>query len=119
MIFNWAMKKDMPGTPKLQLPKIVVTPPPGATTKSAKKMRPRKTNGNVVAAPPPQLLLLDPDFWSPQSETPRARKQRAQFMCRNAECWDQFSSAKLRDLHEENCLSFDKVVIYCALICRP
>ena len=117
MIFNWPMKKDLPGTPKLQLPKIVVIPPARATIKSAKKMRPRKTKCNVDAAPP--LLVLDPDFWSPQSETPRARKQRAQFMCRNAECWDQFSSARLRDLHEENCLSFDKVVIYCTLICRP
>ena len=114
MIFNWPMKKDLPGTPKLQLPKIVVTPPAGTTIKSAKKMRPRKTKCNVDAAPP--LLVLDPDFWSPQSEKQRARKQRAQFKCRNAECLDQFSSARLRDLHEENCLSFDKVVIYFALI---
>ena len=112
------MKKDLPGTPKLHLPTIVVTPPAVATIKSAKKMRPRKTKCNVVAAPPP-LLVLDPDFWSPQSETPRARKQRAKFKCRNAECLDQFSSVRLRDLHEENCLSFDKVVIYCALICCP
>ena len=110
------MKKDLPGTPKLQLPKIVVTPPAGTTIKSAKKMRPRKTKCNVAAAPPPPLLVLDPDFWSPPPETPRARKQRAQFKCRNAECLDQFSSARLRDLHEENCLSSDKVVIYCALI---
>ena len=108
VVFNWPTKKDMPGTPKVQFPGIGVTPSARTGTKSVRKRKPIKTKCNIEA-PPSSKLVLDPDFWSPESETPKARKRRALFKCRIADCWEQFPSARFRDMHEENCVSFDKV----------
>ena len=72
---------------------IVVTPPDQTTTKSVfnrKKRSSRTFHG--VPVPPKFVLDLDPDFWSPQPETPRARKQRVLFKCRNSECEERFTS---------------------------
>ena len=110
-LYNWRPLKDLAGTPKPQLPRIVVTPPAETTTKSSlkTKKRPNKTFCHVAAPP---KLVLDPSFWSPQPETPRARKKRFLFKCRNSDCAEQFSSTKLREMHEGHCLSFDEVCIF-------
>ena len=108
VVFNWPTKKDMPGTPKVQFPRTVVTPSARTGTKSVRKRKPIKTKCNV-AAPPFPKLILDPDFWSPEPETPKARRQKTFFKCRIADCEEKFSSARFRDMHEENCFSFDKV----------
>ena len=112
VVFNWPIRKDLPGTKKIQLPMIVVTPPDQTTTKSVfnrKKRSSRTFHG--VPVPPKFVLDLDPDFWSPQPETPRARKQRVLFKCRNSECEEQFTSVWQRGMHEGHCLTFDEVFI--------
>ena len=100
----------MPGTKKIQLPMIVVTPPDQTTTKSvfSKKKRSSRTFHSV---PVPPKLILDPDFWSHQPETPRARKQKVLFKCRNVECEEQFTSVWQRGMHEGHCFTFDEVFV--------
>ena len=112
VVFNWPVKKDLPGTQKIQLPRIVVTPPSPTTNKSIfkKKKRPSKTCDHV-AAKPKIVLDLGNDFWSTQPETPRARKQKVLFQCRNSECKDQFTSARQRGMHQGHCFIFDEVYI--------
>ena len=111
-MFNWPVKKDLPGTQKIQLPRIVVTPPSPTTNKSVfkRKKRPSKICDHV-AAKPKTVLVLDNDFWSTQAETPRPRKQKVLFKCRNSECEDQFTSARQRGMHEGHCFIFDEVWI--------
>ena len=111
VLFNWPIKKDLPGTPKIQLPRIAVTPPSPTTSKSVfkRKKRPNKTSHHVACPP---KLVLDPDFWSPQLETPRIRKKRVLFTCRNTECGEQFSSVRHREMHEGHCSIFDEVSTY-------
>ena len=116
-LFNWKPSKDPKGTVKKELPRIVVTPPPHDTSsrpvvQRKKSKRPSKTR-RCVAAPPPELIL-DPDFWShqPEIQSPRARKQRIEFMCRKPQCNDQFSSVRDRQIHEGVCFSLDQVLLY-------
>ena len=114
-LFNWKSSKDPKGTVKKELPRIVVTPPPPAITtrpvvQRKKSKIPSKTR-RCVAAPPPPELILDPDFWSHQPETPRARKQKVLFKCRNVECEEQFTSVWQRGMHEGHCFTFDEVFI--------
>ena len=111
-MFNWPIRKDAPGTSKIHIPRIVVTPPtPATTTKSVIKRKkiPSKACQPVSASPP--KLILDPSFWSPQPETPRTRKKRYLFKCRNADCTEQFSSTRQREMHEGHCFTFDEVLI--------
>ena len=109
-VFNWPIKKDLPGTQKIQLPRIVVTPPAPNITMSVfkRKKRPRKINHPVAA---PSKLVLDPSFWSPQPETTQSRKQRVLFTCRNFQCAEQFSSVRQRKMHEGHCFKLDEVFI--------
>ena len=110
VMFNWPTRKDLPGTFKFQLPKIVVTPPSPTTSKSVfqRKKRPSKACHHVAA---PSKLILPPGFWSPQPETPRIKKKRCLFKCRNADCMEQFSSTRQREMHEGHCFTFDEVLI--------
>ena len=109
-MFNWPTSKDLPGTSKPQLPRIVVTPPDPTITKSIVKRRKRpKKACSQIAAPP--KLDLDPGFWSPQPETPKTRRKRYLFNCRNFECKEQFASTRQREMHEGHCFTFDEVVI--------
>ena len=110
-MFNWPINKDMPGTLKLQIPRIVITPPtPVTSTKSVIKRQKRPSKAcHQVAAPP--KLLLQPGFWSDQPQTPRTKKKRFLFKCRNADCMEEFSSTRQRQMHEGHCFTFDEVLI--------
>ena len=110
VVFNWRTHKDLPGTPKTQLPRIVVTPPAVTNTKSVLKRKKRPSKSCCDVAAPPKLIL-DPGFWSPQPETQRARKKRILLQCRNSACKERFSTFKDREMHEGFCLSFEKVSI--------
>ena len=110
VVFNWPTRKDPPGTSKFQLPRIVVTPPATTTTKSVIKRKKRPSKACQPVAAPPKLIL-DPGFWSPQPETPRTRKKKYLFKCRNADCQEQFSSTRQREMHEGHCFTFDEVLI--------
>ena len=110
-MFNWPISKDVPGTSKLHIPRIVVTPPtPTTTTKSVTKMKKRPRMACQPVAAPPKLIL-DPGFWSPQPETTRAKKKRCLFKCRNENCMEKFSSTRQREMHEGHCFTFDEVLI--------
>ena len=107
-LFNWSVRKDPPGTVKIEVPRVIVEPAP-ITSKPAvfHKKSARKTP-HVVSAP--TKLVLDPSFWSQTlTDTPRAGKQRILFQCRRAECAEKFHSVRNRDLHESHCMTFDKV----------
>ena len=103
--------KDMPGTSKFNIPRIVVTPPtPATTTKSVMKTkkRPSKACHRVAS---PTKILLNPGFWSDQPQTTRTKKKRYLFKCRNADCKEQFSSTRQRVMHEGHCFTIDEVLI--------
>ena len=110
-VFNWPISKDVPGTSKLHIPRIVVTPPtPATTTKSLIKSKKRPSKAcHLVAAP--AKFILDPGFWSPQPENPRTKKKRCLFKCRNGHCIEEFSSTKQREMHEGHCFTFHEVLI--------
>ena len=112
-LFNWTVRKDAPGTQKPQLPIIIVTPPPIVTKPSVhRKKRPRNTC-HAVQESAPKKLVLDPGFWSQvKTDAPQARKQKHLFKCRNVECAEQFSSTKLRNMHQRHCLTFNEVCIH-------
>ena len=110
VVFNWSTKKDLPGTSKLQIPRIVVTPPAPTTNKFFYKRKKRLTKTSCHRAAPSKLIL-GPGFWSPQPETPRERKRRCLFKCRNAECTELFSTTRQREMHEGHCFTFNKVHI--------
>ena len=116
-LFNWKESKDPKGTVKTELPRIVVTPPPppATSTRPVVPRKKRKTQSKTRrCVPAPPELILDPDFWShqPEIQSPRARKQRIEFMCRKPQCNDQFSSVRDRQIHEGVCFSLDQVLLY-------
>ena len=111
-LFNWPTRKDPPGTIKKPNVSIIVTPPSTSSrplVQKKKRSKPSKTRCGDAAPP---KLILHPDFWSqPQTDLKCARKQRISLPCRkNAECQEQFSSIRDREVHEGICLSFDQVL---------
>ena len=112
VLFNWPIRKDLPGTKKLQLPRIVVTPPSPITAKLVFKRKKKPCKAfHSVPVPPKLVLNLNDDFWSPQPETPKSAKKRVLFQCRNSECGEQFTSIRQRGVHEGHCFTFDEVII--------
>ena len=113
-LFNWPIRKDPQGTKKNNLLKIVTPPSTSSRPLVQKRKRPKPSKTRCgVAAPAPPKLILHPDFWSqPKTDPKWRRKQRISFPCRkNAECQEQFSSIRDREVHEGICLSFDQVFI--------
>ena len=110
-LFNWIVQKDVPGTMKPQIPRIIVTPPP-VISKSVAQRKKRSRNACLVEpVSAPSKLVLDPNFWTQdKTEAPRAKKQRFLFKCRRADCDEQFSSAMNRNIHERHCLTFIEVL---------
>ena len=111
-LFNWPTRKDPPGTAKKPNLPIIVTPPSTSSrplVQKKKRSKPSKTRCGDAAPP---KLILHPGFWSqPQTDPKLTRKQRINLPCRkNAECQEQFSSIRDREVHEGICLSFDQVL---------
>ena len=109
-LFNWATKKDLPGTMKPMHLRKVVTPPPKTSRCKILDKRRKKRSNKTHCAPPPKLDL-GTDFWSPETVLPRVLKQRILFKCREDECQEQFHSARDRKMHEHFCIPFDQVCI--------
>ena len=109
-LFNWSVRKDPPGTEKIEVPRVIVKPAPTTSKPAVLPKKSARKTPHVVSAP--TKLVLDPSFWSQTlTDSPMARKKRILFKCRRTKCGEQFHSVRNRDMHETHCVTFDKVLI--------